>query len=68
MHRSGLILFSALAIASPLGFAQGNNFPNRPLSMIVPFGPGSSSDTNARFVAEKLAVRKISSLGKPQRR
>ena len=56
MHRRGLILFAALAIASPLGFAQGANFPNRPLSVIVPFGPGSSSDTNARFVAEKLAV------------
>ena len=56
MHRRGLILFAALAISSPLGFAQGNNFPNRPLSVIVPFGPGSSSDTNARFVAEKLAV------------
>lgn len=56
MHRRSLILFAALAISSPLGFAQGNNFPNRPLSVIVPFGPGSSSDTNARFVAEKLAV------------
>ena len=56
MHTRGLILFAALAISSPLGFAQGNNFPNRPLSVIVPFGPGSSSDTNARFVAEKLAV------------
>lgn len=56
MHRRGLILFAALAISSPLGFAQGANFPNRPLSVIVPFGPGSSSDTNARFVAEKLAV------------
>ena len=56
MNKRGLILFAALAISSPMGFAQGNNFPNRPLSVIVPFGPGSSSDTNARFVAEKLAV------------
>jgi tripartite-type tricarboxylate transporter receptor subunit TctC len=56
MHKRGLILFAALAISSSLGFAQSNSFPNRPLSVIVPFGPGSSSDTNARFVAEKLAV------------
>ena len=56
MHKRNLILFAALAVSSLQGFAQANNFPNRPLSVIVPFGPGSSSDTNARFVAEKLAV------------
>ena len=54
MNKRGLVLFAALAISSPLVLAQGSNFPNHPLSIIVPFSPGSSSDTTARFVAEKL--------------
>lgn len=36
-------------------------FPNRPMRMILPLGPGSSGDVNSRFIAEKLAAR----LGQP---
>jgi tripartite-type tricarboxylate transporter receptor subunit TctC len=41
--------------------ADANGWPDRPIRLIVPFQPGSSSDTVARVVAEKLGVR----LGQP---
>ena len=53
--RRTLIAGAALTLACSLGLAQDKEFPNRPLRIIVPFGAGSSSDANARFVAEKLA-------------
>lgn len=46
----------ALAALLPLG-AQAQapaDFPARPLRMVVPFGPGTSTDTVARVVAEAL--------------
>lgn len=55
LHRRHVILLAALALSSSLGLAQDKDFPNRPLRIIVPFGAGSSSDANARFVAEKMA-------------
>ena len=53
--RRTLIAGAALALACSISLAQEKDFPNRPLRIIVPFGAGSSSDANARFVAEKLA-------------
>jgi tripartite-type tricarboxylate transporter receptor subunit TctC len=34
-------------------FAQ-ENYPTRPINIIVPFGPGGSADIYARFLAEKM--------------
>jgi tripartite-type tricarboxylate transporter receptor subunit TctC len=47
---------SAMAQADP---APG--FPNRPITLVVPYAAGGSSDTRARQVAQKMAVF----LGKP---
>ncbi len=38
----------------PAAFAQ-SDFPSRPITIIVPFPPGGSSDTVTRLVAQKLA-------------
>lgn len=35
--------------------AQQNNYPNRPIHMIVPFPPGGPIDTMARLVGEQLS-------------
>ena len=44
----------ALAIAASVASAQ--SFPSKPVRIIVPFTPGSATDTMARPVADKLAT------------
>jgi tripartite-type tricarboxylate transporter receptor subunit TctC len=46
------VLLSALPFAS---FAQG--WPQRPVKLILPLGPGSGADIGARLFADKLAAR-----------
>ncbi len=41
--------------------AQGQSFPSKPIRVIVPFTPGSATDTMARPVADKLQA----ALGQP---
>lgn len=49
----------ALGLAAVITSAQG--FPSKPMTLIVPFPPGGSSDILARALAEKLSLR----LGQP---
>jgi tripartite-type tricarboxylate transporter receptor subunit TctC len=44
----------ATAMAVPAS-AQSDSFPSRPITIIVPFPPGGSSDVVTRLVAQKLA-------------
>jgi len=46
----------ALALLAAPASAQ-ENFPNRPVTMVVPFPPGGGTDTGARWVAQKLTER-----------
>jgi tripartite-type tricarboxylate transporter receptor subunit TctC len=48
-------LFAALAVLGPTGHARTETYPNRPITLIVPFPPGGSTDIVARIVADKLA-------------
>jgi len=56
---------SALGLAAALfavpTWAQADDWPTRPITMVVPFPPGSSPDTLARMVADPLAQK----LGQP---
>jgi tripartite-type tricarboxylate transporter receptor subunit TctC len=52
MRRSLLAALTALALA-PLG-ASAQDFPNRPLRMVVPFGPGTTTDIIGRVFAESM--------------
>ncbi len=61
--RRGLLGLAATAAAlshAPVSLAQ-ENWPSKPIDMIVPFPPGSSPDLVARTIAEPLSA----ALGQP---
>ena len=51
-----------LALAADLSWhyfsvqnSEADNYPNRPITLIVPFGPGGESDTFARMIQKAIA-------------
>lgn len=60
LNLTALGLAAAALVAAP-AWSQANDWPSRPIHMVVPFPPGSSPDTLARMVAEPLAEK----LGQP---
>jgi tripartite-type tricarboxylate transporter receptor subunit TctC len=60
MTRIGAVkaVFAGLALAAALsGSAAAQNWPQRPVRIVVGFGPGSTPDLMARLVAERLQPR-----------
>ena len=52
-----LLAVAALAVAGASAFAQdAANFPTKPLTFIVPYAPGGSSDTRARQIGAKMSA------------
>jgi tripartite-type tricarboxylate transporter receptor subunit TctC len=60
MNRSWLSRFaiSALVSAAACGLAAGQaaaqGYPNKPISFIVPYGPGTGNDVIARLISQKV--------------
>ena len=54
-RRRGLLLAAGGAIASRAAAAQ-EEWPARPVAIVVPFAPGSSSDIIGRAVAQGMAA------------
>lgn len=52
-HNRKWLALAALTIAASSGFAQ--DFPNRPVKILVPQTPGGASDALARIIAQKLS-------------
>ena len=44
------------ALPTLLQIAWAQAYPSRPITIIVPFGPGSASDTIARVIAQRLGA------------
>jgi tripartite-type tricarboxylate transporter receptor subunit TctC len=56
----GIFRQLALAIvvmiaAAPSAVAQSDNFPSRPITLVVPFAPGGGNDIMARLVGEHMS-------------
>ncbi|HEY8359754.1 MAG TPA: tripartite tricarboxylate transporter substrate binding protein [Ramlibacter sp.] len=56
MRRNFVAVLVASALAAPwLAQAQAQDFPSRPVKLVVPFGPGTTTDIVSRVFAEALA-------------
>lgn len=58
LHRRPLLAAPALLLAAT---ARAQDFPSRPIRLIVPYTPGGVSDITARLIAEPMAA----TLGQP---
>jgi tripartite-type tricarboxylate transporter receptor subunit TctC len=47
-------LFLAAALAAAAGLASAQSWPLRPVTLIVPFPPGGSTDTAARLIGDRM--------------
>ena len=52
LKRSTAMLLACMAFISGMVFAQA--YPARPITIVVPYGPGSGNDLIAREIAQKL--------------
>jgi tripartite-type tricarboxylate transporter receptor subunit TctC len=49
-----LIAVIALALTSNIAGVQAQTWPSRPITLIVPFPPGGSTDTAARIIGDRM--------------
>jgi tripartite-type tricarboxylate transporter receptor subunit TctC len=50
-------LMGLALIATSVTIHAQNNFPNKPIRLIVPFAPGGVTDTSGRLIADQLSRR-----------
>ncbi len=61
MKRTLCLLFLLCIMTSFAGFAQAADWPNKPVTVIVPWAPGGMTDVSTRMLVEKFKEK----LGQP---
>ncbi len=59
--RKLLVIMSALMVLSGIASVQAQTYPSRPVTLVVPYPPGGTSDLIARILSEPMKA----SLGQP---
>lgn len=55
IFRIALVIFSTAGLGLAAGAALAQNYPNRPVTFVVPYGPGSGNDVIARILANRMS-------------
>ena len=55
--RRNMLLAAALALATPLAALAQDDYPNKVVKFVVPYGAGGSTDALARMVAQRLTEK-----------
>jgi tripartite-type tricarboxylate transporter receptor subunit TctC len=56
-HRRSLMLCAASLLLALTGAAVADEYPSKPIRLIIPFPPGGSNDVVGRLIATKLGER-----------
>jgi tripartite-type tricarboxylate transporter receptor subunit TctC len=56
-HIVSIVVLTTLLLvtATPLRSQEAGDFPNRPITLVVPFAPGGGNDIMARLVGERMS-------------
>src|SRR3989440_5158745 len=55
MRMADRLLLAALLALAPLSAGMAQDYPNRPIMLVVPYAAGGGNDVMARIVAEKMS-------------
>ena len=55
MKRLGVMLLSALLLALSAAAAAAQDYPNRPVKVLVPYAPGGATDIVARILGDDVS-------------